>query len=329
MCILALVVVLTTHTTSWGHVVSDNTILLYGASGSGKSTQIGELAELVYQRSNGQQIVRLYTADGGGYKTLQPHINLGLIEVVDLRGANPWMLQWTTEGKLPISDNPADREKKWIVNAERNARVGGWVFEGFTSFGLAMLGDLAQRAGCGEKIGQDAPIKLQGNAQLAGMKTIGADGITIGSNSPAHFGVVQSRLQALAFISFQLPGIVCWTALDQRGSDAESMAAVVGPDLMGKAKTAQAPQWFVWSFHLVHTPQEGSKAAEHRMYLTGHKDSTTPGAIALANNRMPLRAVLTEKERVISPTSLKRAFEVLEGAEQNATTALAKELGIG
>lgn len=305
--------------------MSELSILLFGSSGAGKTQQLGELAKVIHKRTEGAKKLRLYVADHGSageLSPIQPEINVGIIEVVNLRDTNPWIYEWAVEGKLPPLAGAKD--SRWVIDPARNAKIGGWAFEGFTSMSKAMLQDLSERAAKGEKIGQDAPIKIVGNSVLT--KTTGADGIIIGSNSMAHYGVVQNRLQALAYRSFQLPGIVCWTALDQRGQDKEEMISVIGPDLGGKALTAVAPQWFNWTFHLVQVPADGNTKPEHRLYVRHHKDMTSPGATALGNIRLPQGAAFTDN--VIVPASLKTVFEKVEGEIKRATDALAKELGI-
>jgi len=65
------------------------TILLYGRTNSGKTGQIGVLAEDIFRRTGKR--TRLYTADKGGTKTIEPYIKLGIIEPVEILGTDPWI----------------------------------------------------------------------------------------------------------------------------------------------------------------------------------------------------------------------------------------------
>ena len=64
-------------------------ILLYGRTGSGKTAQLGELAEYVFVKTGLPTI--LWTADKGGIKTIQPYIDLGLIKVVEIGSTDPFI----------------------------------------------------------------------------------------------------------------------------------------------------------------------------------------------------------------------------------------------
>lgn len=293
---------------------------MYGASGSAKTTQIGELAEYVYEQTNGQKKVRLYTADRGGYDSIKPHVNLGLVEVIELYHVNPWTLEWAVEGRVPDTG-----EKPWILDASRNAPIGAWAFEGLTSFANLMMSSLAKRAAAGENHGGEANVKIAGNNAKVG--ETGADGITVGGSNKAHYAIVQGRIRDLCFRSMRLPGTVLWTALDQRGTDQEGMQTVLGPQVIGKALAEIVPQWFSLSFHLVSIPKDGNVPPEYKLFVAPHKDQTAPGAVALANSRQPMDVPESKKlPQSISPTSLKKALTLLQGAEDAATQALKARL---
>jgi energy-coupling factor transporter ATP-binding protein EcfA2 len=302
--------------------MADTTILLVGPTGSGKSTQLGELAEIVSKQTSGQKHLRLYTADPGGYRSLKPHINLGLIQVVELKATNPWAYEWACDGMLP---DPTGEHKKWILDAEANANVGGWAFEGLTSFGNGLMGNLAARAALGDNVGGEKVIIVPGNSSSSiGPK--GADGITVGGNNRSHYGIVQGRLRELVYRTHRLPGIVIWTALDSAGEDKEGMQRVVGARVAGKALIDEVPAWFTYTLHMVVNVDDGERP-RHRMYLMHHRDESTPGALALANTRQPL-GLDQPLPPYVEPASVKRVFELIEGAEAEATEKLKASLGL-
>jgi hypothetical protein len=97
--------------------MADSSILLFGSSASGKSTQIGEIAEYYWRKSKVK--TRLYTADPGGCASIQAHINVGLIEHVSLVGRNPWAFEWATDGLLP----PDTGNARWEEDATKASRL--------------------------------------------------------------------------------------------------------------------------------------------------------------------------------------------------------------
>jgi hypothetical protein len=267
--------------------------------------------------------LRLYSADPGGTGSIQSHIDLGYIDYIPLQGVNPWAFAWATEGKLPQPDG------KWAIDEAKNSKVGAWAFEGFTSIGSAILQDLSHRAALGEAIGGQSNIRFDGNSAIA--KTTGADGIKIGGNNQAHYGIAQNQLRDLAFRSFRLPGTVIWTALERRGTDETTMATILGPELAGGALTSIAPAWFNMTLRLASMPAEGAKPAENRMYFSSHKDATAPGAIALAGVRYPssLLASLPKDKQLpafIAPASFLKAMGLMQGIREAATAELKRKM---
>ena len=302
--------------------MSDLTVLIYGPPLSGKTPSIGEAAEWIYASTSGEKHLRLYSRDPGGLQPIRPHINCGIIDYIPLHDINPWAFAWAAEGKLPNADG------KWAINEAKNATVGAWAFEGFKSIGDGLMQDLSHRTAAGEAIGGQGNIRFDGNSSVA--KTTGADGIKIGGNNQAHYGVVQNHLRDLAFRSFRLPGLVIWTALENRAQDEGTMATILGPALVGNALSSIAPSWFNLTLRLAATPSEGSKAAENRMYLQSHKDASAPGAVALAGVRQPTTLLSKEQQLppFIAPASFKKVMELMRGMEENATEALRKRLGM-
>jgi energy-coupling factor transporter ATP-binding protein EcfA2 len=299
--------------------MADTTILLVGPTGSGKSTQLGELAEYVSKQSLGQKHLRLYTADPGGYRSLKPHINLGLIKVVELKATNPWAYEWACDGRLP---DPTGEDKKWIVDEAANSSVGGWAFEGLTSFGNGLMGNLAARAAVGDNVGGEKIITVKGDSAVQK----GAEGIMVGGNNRSHYGIVQGRMRELVYRTHRLPGIVAWTALDSAGEDKEGAQRVVGARIAGKALIDEAPSWFTYTLHMVVNVEEGERPT-HRMYLMHHKDESTPGALALANTRQPLN-IAKPLPLYVQPASVKHVFELIENAEAEATAYLKEAMGL-
>src|SRR3954469_6783452 len=83
------------------------TILMYGRTRSGKTSQIAELAE--YGKITTGKKSLIYTIDAGGTGPLGPVIDLGLVDLVMQEGTNPWMfLSKVSRGQV------RDKAGKWV-----------------------------------------------------------------------------------------------------------------------------------------------------------------------------------------------------------------------
>lgn len=290
--------------------MADQTLLLFGSTATGKTTQIGELAEYIWKTK--KKKTRLYRADPGGCNSIQAHVNIGLIEEINLVGRNPWAFEWAAEGLTP----PVG-QGKWVSDSPSDDSIGLWVYEGISSMGTAMMQDLARQAANGKNIGGGLAIKVDGGE--------GAEGITVGSNNQAHYGIVQNRLTDLVWRSFSRPGMVVWTALDRRGTDPETGQQVVGPEAPGKALVSSIPAWFNAVFHMTVKAGQPGKPSIHELHLVPHQDTTTGGIqIGMANARFPLGA--QGKNMVISPASIRQALEEFHGLTGIEEVRLKKEL---
>jgi hypothetical protein len=293
--------------------MADTTILLFGNTATGKTAQLGELAEFIWKTK--RKKTRLYSNDPGGVSTIQAHINVGIIEHINLVGLNPWCFEWASEGLVP----PLSGKGKWVGDTPSDDSIGLWAYEGISSIGSGMMQDLATQASKGKNIGGGLAIKVETYIEAAD------ETITAGSNNQAHYGIVQNRLTDLVWRSFNRPGTVAWTALDSNATDRETGAAVVGPLAPGKALTSTIPSWFNVVIHMTMKAQSG-KAPIREMYLAPHQDASTGGMqMAMANGRFPRGS---EVPTLISPASMTKVMELLKGQTEAEEVRLKRELGL-
>jgi hypothetical protein len=292
-------------------------ILLYGDTGDGKTTLIGEYAEDKFKRTG--LITRVYTADPGGWRGLIPYVKLGIIEIVNLANMpQPW--EWISEvikGKLPVSVGSA---VNWVLDPAANARVGVYAFEGGTAFGDVLMQDMSRKNAEGQVVGPQPPNfrVTEGKVKWAG-------------TSPSQFGSAQTVLTIAVQESFKLSGDVIWTCMARRAGDADTTAPILGPQFVGKALTSDAPRWFVYTFRVTTIPgNEVMKTkTEHRLYIEDHAEVTTgvgadgkPAMNAqksLGNSRMPLDG--DEITPFVAPASVVKAINLID---QGGSTALEK-----
>lgn len=273
------------------------TIAIYGDSGSGKSTQLGEMAKALFKRE--RKRTRIYGSDLGGHESITPLVDLGVIEAVDVVQADdPWC--WLDAAVKPtLSDD-----------------IGLVCYDSGTSCGEAILNAIAKST---DKIGQQTTQKFKAGS--------GATKLTIGLNNEAHYGLVQTFLLDKMWESSWITASgrdVAWTFGTHRGESSDS-EPLVGPKLPGKALTAAIPKWFNYTFRLVAIPVADS-APRHVLYLQGQPGHTGL-AVSFGNARYALDAS-TPLPASIEPASVVKALELIESGRQEAVVNLRAELGL-
>ena len=291
--------------------MSKRTILLYGRTSSGKTTQLGLLAEDIF-KTEGKK-TRLYTGDRGGLGTIQPYIDLGIIEVVEMAESDPWIfLNKATRGHVRDSNGVT-----WVLNPERNAEIGIWAFESLRSFAEALMADMTRKVGQGVSIG--------GSANIDFTVTDGMNKLKVSGANIAMFGVAQARMTDEVWESQRLPGYVVWTSSVSKDEDTTSSGKVLGPDVIGKALTAEVPRWFNLTFRIDVLPAQGGKPERHILYLGNHIDVGAGNAAGLGNTRLPLDAPPPTK-LTIEPANIVEALKVLDSGYDVAKETIRKRL---
>jgi energy-coupling factor transporter ATP-binding protein EcfA2 len=289
-------------------------ILVYGVSGAGKTTQIQELAKHVHRKLGKK--VRLVSCSGGGWTSIQPAIDAGIVIPTYIRGRNFPIetIDKMTKGFWPA--DPADPSSPLIPIEKQSdwKDVGGVAFDSLTEGCEWMMSYINS---------QEAAGKIKVSAQSANFK----DGDTnYGTPSMAHYGNVQSRIADFVAQSKALRGVyVLWTALELKASDDNSRLPLYGPDVVGKAKTAVACAWFDNTLHMYMTGAGGLKkgASIRRLYLTTHFEDD--GIPFMAKNRGHYYAPLPEFLEG-QDCSVEKFLLLLEESHSKAKTKLMEEL---
>jgi len=277
---------------------------LYGATGSGKTSQVGEAAQYIYEKFG--KTTRLISADGGGYDPLEPLIKTGIIEVWPIGGWPDliWALDAACQGWWP-EDCFKVGSKLLPPSAELWKTVGLLAYEGLTSFGDGILLHLEQKK---VRLSQDpAYIFTEGQ------------GIYAGSNM-SYYGFVQARLYEFVMKTQMLPvEKVLWTALEGRGEEEGTRVPQYGPSIAGKKAIGKAGQWFGNMLHLELLVEETGVdkdtkqvklKAKRVMYLQPHADPLTKIPFH-AKTRVPL-AVASELAEYLDPPSLRKLYTLVD-----------------
>jgi len=273
--------------------------ILYGASGLYKTSQVGWTALYVLERYGKR--TRLVSADGGGFGPIQSLIDARLIEVWPIRNRLHFIeaVDKACQGWWPVDpQDPCSPIEP--PNANPSIReVGLYAFEGLTSFGSGIMGQLKVP---GVQLSQDPNYVLRdGETDYAG-------------GSIAAFGFVQDRIYDFVMKSHMIPLVekVVWTALEGKGEEAGNRLPVFGPDIEGRKATAKAGQWFSNMFHVeagahqvgVDEASQSIKLVTHvYLYLKPHADKLA-GIVYPAKVRAPFQLADKVPEKVLLTTGL-------------------------
>jgi energy-coupling factor transporter ATP-binding protein EcfA2 len=265
---------------------ADN-LLLYGMTGSGKSTQ---LAELIKAMATVECPGRVYLTDRGGVSIYKPLAVKGLCQIEAYDGVSDRFI-WidnAVQGKV-------FREGKWITTDLKKICLIG--YDSLSGSGGLVLNALGHQAAAGNNVGgEPAPgLKIQAEGQT----------IMVPSGSRTHYLVGQRYIQEKIWQSQGLDCPVVWTAhedivpLDKKSADGEKtvetaaglgIRGIIGPMVVGSALTRELPKDFVYTFRLSQTVTETTKT--HVMYTGRHKEGQLEG---LANSRTALGSKLALK----------------------------------
>lgn len=289
--------------------MSKKTILLYGRTNAGKTAQVARLAEHVYQQTGKK--TRLYTGDLGGTHTIKPYINIGLVEAVELGTSDPFVfLNNAVRGKVK------NEQGKWVDG--KNSEIGLFAFESLRSFAESLMASMASKAAQNVNIG--------GGANISFSVTDEGETVKVSGGNMAHFGVAQSEMTKAVWQSQKLDApYVMWTSSVSKDDDTTAAGKILGPDVIGKALTAEVPRWFNYTFRIDVLPARDGKPERHILYLGNHIDLGAGGAAGLGNVRLPLDAPAL-KQNQVEPADVVTALNIIEEGYRQAEEIIKKRL---
>lgn len=230
----------------------------YGQPGTGKSECAARLVEQLYHETGKKS--RLVIGDGS-LLTYQHLLDAGVAEAVSFQ----WRI-WPLDTLQKLASgwwakDPSDPNSELVPPTAEILQVGGYVFEGLSVAAAYIMGNikggLAWRAGQGEKLGQDSPIRVI-EADMdpkTGQPILGSGpGTKFGGNPPAHYNIAQRNMVGIIQQSQGLPArMIVWTAheaINDPERDALVKEQIVGPEVAGKALTANIQRVFQNTLHL-------------------------------------------------------------------------------
>jgi hypothetical protein len=240
-------------------ILKPRTLLMYGKSGVGKTSNLKMLAKWFYEKH--KQKVRLVTSDGGGYEQFNDSdklIERGIVDVFDNTNRTLALQDihrlaegcWTEKGELERDSNilnTAYRAKKF-----EKEEIGAYFVEGVESLSDVLLSHFSDQLTEGRVGFKDAWIYEEGDYKVAGLE-------------PGHYGIVQREVHKIIVKKFeQLPvKLLVFTSKEMLGLEVTSKQKktgekyavatgepVYGPSGPGVALTTKLPGWFANCLHM-------------------------------------------------------------------------------
>ena len=103
-----------------------------------------------------------------------------------------------------------------------------------------------------------------------------------------------------------------------KDEDGIAIGKVVGPDVIGKALTAEMPRLFNLTFRIDVLAAKGNAPEKHVLYLGSHVDMGAGGATGLGNLRLPLDGKKFPMLK-IDPADIVKALKLIEESRASAT----------
>jgi hypothetical protein len=274
-------------------------IALYSDTGGGKTTQAGEFAKYTWRTRKLRTV--LNSSDLGGFISVKPLVNLGIIKVNKL-GETDDPFIWVDDATSGLNLDPNE--------------IGLAVFDSGTSMSEALLSTVSKSSW---QVGQRPNQKWDVSR--------GAKRLTVANTTDAQYGIVQTFMLDAIWKSTWLTGKgidVLWTFSVHR-SEEQDRTPILGPKLAGKALTAAIPKWFNYCWRLASIPVEG-EAPRHVLYTAEVPELAGLGH-SFGNSRIPMDCSISIPA-AIEPASIITVLDLLDQAEKEAEDKLKNELGL-
>jgi len=243
--------------------------LIYGATGTGKTENIGRISDWVLNRYG--KLTRMVSADGGGLGGIRGRRDSGQIEFWPIgMWKDPIAAMYrAVRGWWPLRVN--DPESPLVPPDAGTWEVYGFgAFEGLTSWGDKIIDTLKAKKA---SLSQDPSY------------TWSEGGVEFSGGNMTYFGFAQDNLQAFVGASHTLGyEKILWTAQESRGDD-QAGAKVFGPAIAGKKAIGKAGGWFlnVWHMDIVPTGAQVKdtktgqliQEVKHVLFINTHVDPAT------------------------------------------------------
>lgn len=245
---------------------------LWGAGGSGKTTQASFIARLLRELFGEKAILRLASCNADGWQVIQPDVDDGYIQPLWM-GGREYFLRFTRrlcQGWWP--DDPTDPKSPLLPPDKQKGleNVKATMFDSGTDIArMVKRFTLDLEA----KQPEFRVVRSEKGGDAAHFYYDGPDDDKIGWATPSlyHYGSWQSYMEGVIVESKDIAGqFVIWTFLEDKGKDPVTQIPIYGPDIIGDKLSPYVPTWFGRTIHLVIGKGEGDLVPPRRMYLRNH-----------------------------------------------------------
>lgn len=283
-----------------------DTLLMYGATDTGKTSQLGEIAKWYFAKTG--KISRLISADSGWdpieHLVVSPQYAMGTpgplgdpicCEAWAIQGlANPWVIlvelsegAWPEAISTPTGSRLRMKKAIWKdgfpLAMDGVHQIGQYLIEGLATIATVGMQDHINTArGLAQEIVKPFQSAV-GEVDATGKESQRT--LTLASASMSHYGQVQRWLLDDLVPRFGKLSVdrIVWTSHEGRGTDDINVnSAVLGPLVIGKAVADKTTQKFGHSFHMTVDTQskQDLKAGktwverDFRAWFVSHPDET-------------------------------------------------------
>jgi hypothetical protein len=206
-------------------LVAAKTVIAYGDSGLGKSTNFRYAAQWLYELTG--LPVRLISAEDSSKQIFEPLIQIGVVKPLFLtKSLNPIpTLRRLSRGEWPVFESGVI--KSWLPWAKS---CSGYILEGLSSIAEQIQEDCREK---GRFLGEQKENTYQ------------ESGETITLAGRFSYGFVQLEVIRLLRGFAMIDGIerVFWSAHESKGVEEGSNLQIRGPQLVGSAKTGSVQKY--------------------------------------------------------------------------------------
>jgi hypothetical protein len=248
------------------------TVMLYGISGSTKSSQAYHAAKYIF-KTTGKRL-RMIHSDPGGYAAFEDSgmLDRGEVEVFDFSNREYALSDFRklSDGywprKLASGGWYFQKDDKCKTTEEEFKGIGGYIIDGISSIGEVLKNHCSDQT---EGVGFKESWKFE------------EDGYTIVGLQQGHYGLVQKEIHGRitrGFATLPVPWII-YTALVGKGEDKQNRETVYGPQVVGSASTPNAPTWFMDCLHLSKEKWEEVVTPLHPSFKTNPEKLGSPTGV--------------------------------------------------
>ena len=245
----------------------NNTLIYYGYSGTGKTREMGALADYIFTKTNGKRI-RYITCDTGGWQPIQPYIDAGMIDAINIAGHPDFLLVFRalSEGYW------FDPSGKLVKDPARLADTGLIIVESITSICSEIMGYYREKK---LKFAQDLVAVQQLKAEDSQLSSLPINQ-SVSAVAQAHYSGLRDelfdRIRDFQRLLSNGVDLLCFTSHESSGQ--EKLAGLsrtqLGIGALGQAISPALPQRFGDMIHL-DTITVNNKL-EYRAYFQPHQD---------------------------------------------------------